>query len=75
MQIIGMNKVQVKTRLGGKGDPLGIVQEIKICLHYQMYKAESVQKNAMHKILYDFEIKTDHFIAPIKARPSVKKKK
>ena len=27
-----------------------------------MYKPESVQENEIHKLLWDFEIKTDHLI-------------
>ena len=49
--------------MGGKDGPLGIIQEIKILPKYQIvYKLESILKNEMHKILWDFEIQTDHLI-------------
>ena len=47
-----------KKRLGGKGDPLGIVQETGI-----MHKSESILKNEIHKIPRGFEIQTDHLIS------------
>ena len=53
-----------KRRQSGKGDPLGIVQEIKIWPYYRMVcaKPESIQKDRAHKILWDFEIETNYLI-------------
>ena len=45
------NGVQDYARLGRKGDPLGIVKEIKYVL-----------ENETYKILWDFEIQIDHLI-------------
>ena len=45
--------------LGEKGDPLGIMQEVKILPFLQMlcmHKPESVTENETHKILWDFDI-------------------
>ena len=42
-------------RLGGQGDPVKIVQENVIYMHYP----ESVLENETHKILWDFETQTD----------------
>ena len=56
-------KVQDKTQLGGKADPLWIMQEIKFRPYYQMVNSpESVLENETHKILWDFEIQVDHLI-------------
>ena len=44
--------------VGGKGDPQGIVQEIKIWPHtpkWYMHKPESILENKMYKILWDFQ--------------------
>ena len=49
--------------IGWEGDPLGIVQKIKIWPFYQMQKPESVLANETHEILNDFEIQTDHLIS------------
>ena len=56
--------VQDLARLCGEGDPLEIVPESEIWRYKQMvkYKPESVQENKTSKILWDFEIQTDHLI-------------
>ena len=61
MQHTGIKSIQNLKWLGGKGDPLGIVQEIKIdhITKWYMHKPESVLKNEIHKILWDFEILTN----------------
>ena len=58
-----LSQKEYKTRYDwvGKGDPLGIVQVIKIWPYY--HKLESVLENETHKILWDFKILTDHLIA------------
>ena len=57
--------------MGGKGDQLGIVQEKKINLTTKLYmhKPESILVEETHKILWDFEIQTDHLISARKIRP------
>ena len=46
--------------LDGKGDSLGIVQEIEIRPDkWFMHKPGSVQENVMHKIFWEFEIQMD----------------
>ena len=49
-------------RQGRDGDPLRIVQEIKIWPFHQMHKPECVPENETHKILCDFELQTDHLV-------------
>ena len=68
MQQTGTKWGQVHTRLGWEGDPLGIVQEIKISPYNQMVYAQTrirPWKKKTHKILWDVKIQTDH---PILAR-------
>ena len=60
--------VQDSARLGQKGDPLGIVQEIKIWPNYLMAPAQTrSEENKTHKILGDFEIKRVHSVTDRKA--------
>ena len=40
------------------------MQEIEIGPYYQVYKQESILENETHKVLWDFEIQTDHVIPP-----------
>ena len=58
------NEVKDLVRLNGKGDPLGIVTEIKFDPNTKLYihKPESIQERKTHKILWNFEIQTDHLI-------------
>ena len=51
--------------MGRQGDPLGIVQEIKLdhTNKWYMYNPAAVLENVMHKLLWDFEIQTDHIIS------------
>ena len=59
--------------MGGKSDPLGIVQEIEID---HMHNPKSIPKNETHKPFWEFGIQTDHLIST--RRPdlvSVNKKK
>ena len=60
MQHTGTKGKQDKARLGRKGDPLGIVQEIKIWPYNQMLCAQT--GNPLKKILYDFEIESDQLV-------------
>ena len=64
MQQTGTIGVKNKKRLCGKGDPQGIMQEIKIDHTTKCYllKPEFVLENETHKILWDFEIQTDRLI-------------
>ena len=50
--------------MGGQGDPLEIVQEIKICSYnkWYMHKLESILEDEAHKILWDFEVLIDPLI-------------
>ena len=60
--------------MGWQGDPQGIVQEVQIDHMNKLYmhNPEFVLENEMHKLLWDFEIQTDHVIS---ARASDSKKK
>ena len=51
-------------QLGGKGDPLRTVKEIKILTvnKKNMHSLESVLENETHEVLWDFEIQTGHQI-------------
>ena len=53
MQLISIKAAQDKERMGGKGDPLGIVQEIKFdsVSKWYIHKAECVQENETRNIL------------------------
>ena len=59
---ISTERVQDLTRLGGQVDPLGNVQETKIWPYEQMVYAQpsTCPRNATHKLLWDFDIHTDH---------------
>ena len=59
MQQTRIKEVRDKAWLGGKGDPLGIVQENEVCQYYQIRISP---KNEVHKILCDFEIQTGHLM-------------
>ena len=50
-------RIRDKVKLGRKGDPLKIVQEVKIWAW--LHKQESLIENETNKILRDFEIKKD----------------
>ena len=68
------NKKTSISNLGGEGDPLGIVQEVKIWPYEQMVYAQP--RICSGKVLWDIEIQTNHIIAI--RRPDlviVKKKK
>ena len=54
---------QDQVRMHEIGDPLGIVQEIKIwpCWQMNMHKPEPVLENEVQKILWHFEIQMDHW--------------
>ena len=54
---------EYKTRLEGQSDPLGDVQEIKIwpCKWY-MHNPAAVLENDSNKLLWDFDLQTDHLI-------------
>ena len=65
MQQISTEGVQGETRLGRQGNPLGNVQESSIRPYKQMVYAQpgaSVLENDSHKLLWDFNIQTDHLI-------------
>ena len=64
MHQISTEGVQGETRLGQQGDPLGNVQEISIRPCKQMVYAQPapVLENDSHKLLWDFNIQTDHLI-------------
>ena len=62
MQQISTEGVQGETRLGRQGDPQGNVQEISIRPYQQMVYAQPVLENDSHKLLWDFNIQTDHLI-------------
>ncbi len=51
--------------IGGQGDPLVIVQEIEVLPYtkWYMHNSEYVLENETHKLLWDFEIQTDHIIS------------
>ena len=53
--------------MGGQGDPLGDVQEIKFdhTNKWYMHNPANVLENDTHKLLWDFDIQTDN---PISAR-------
>ena len=53
---------EYKTR---QGDPQGIVQEIKFdhMNKWYMHNPASVLKHETHKLLWDFDIQTDHLIS------------
>ena len=57
--------VKDKARLGGKGDLLGIVQEIETWPYYQMGCAQTriILENSSHKILWDFKIQMAHLMS------------
>ena len=61
----GMKEEQDKTWVGGKGDQMRIVQKIKIwyTVKWYIHKPESVSVNETHKIVWVFEIQTNHQIA------------
>ena len=63
MQLISLNWVQDQTQLDGNGDPPEI-ERLKFdnTAKWFMHKLESIQENNMHKILWDFEVQTDHLI-------------
>ena len=56
MQQVSTIGVQDLAPLGLKGKSLEIVQEIK------MHKSESIRENEAHKIIWNFQMKTDHLI-------------
>ena len=62
MQRTSTKGVQVKAPQDGKGDPLGIEQEIEICTYYQVVfsQARICCKDVTRKILWDFEIQMDY---------------
>ena len=64
MQQISTEGVQGETRLGRQGNPLGNVQEISIRPYKQMVYVQPapVLENDSHKLLWDFNIQTDHLI-------------
>ena len=55
--------------MGGKGDSQEIVREIEI------WQYESVLENEIHKVLWDFEIQTDHLITVRQSDQVINKKK
>ena len=64
MQQINTEGVQGETQLGWQGDPLGNVQEIEIWhLKWYMPHPVPVIENDIHKLLWDFNIQTDHLIS------------
>ena len=64
MQQISTEGVFELKRLGGQGDPLGDVPEIEIRPYEQMVmnNPAPVLENDTHKLLWDFDIHTDHLI-------------
>ena len=63
MQQISTEGVQGETRLSRQGDPLGNEQEISIRLYkWYMHNPAPVLENDSHKLLWDFNIQTDHLI-------------
>ena len=64
MQQISTEGVQGETWLGRQGDPLGNVQEISIRPYKQwyMHNPAPILENNSHKLLWDFNIQTDHLI-------------
>ena len=61
--------------MSGQGDPLGMYKKLKFdhTNKWYMHNPEPVQENATHKVLWDFEIQTDHLISA--RRPDLVKKK
>ena len=51
-----------KVQLSGKCDSQGIGQKVLHADKWYLDKPEAVQKIEMHKILYEFEIQTNHAI-------------
>ena len=74
MQQIGQKGVQILARPGWRANPLGIVQDIKIWLCYQMlYVQTRIRlrfKKKRIKFSGYFEIQTDHLISCQMMRPS-----
>ena len=63
MQQNEIKEIHEQAWLGGKGDPLGIVQEAKILLCWQMlYTQTRIRAGKWDNILWDLEIQTDHQI-------------
>ena len=48
--------IKKNVRLGGKGDRLGIVQDIQTWLYKQMVYVQTLLGNGTNKILRDFEV-------------------
>ena len=67
----GTEGVQGLTRLGGQGDPLGYVQEIQFdhANKWYMHNPAPVLETNTNKLLWDFDIQTDHLISVRKSRP------
>ena len=56
-QKVTQKEYKTKHELGGKGEPLGIVQEIKVWPYGRyIHKPEFILENKMHKIFREFKI-------------------
>ena len=64
---------QVHIWMSGKGDPLGIVQEVKICQCNQMIYTNLEYET--HKILWYFEMQMDQLISARRSDMVLIKKK
>ena len=73
MQQTRTKGVQDVAWLGGKGEPLGIVQKLKFdhTNKWHQLKPESVLKNETHEILWDFEVQTNQSIPVRRTRHPV----
>ena len=72
MQQVSTEGVPGETRLGQQGDPLRNVQEISIRPYNKsyMHNPAPVLENNSYKLLWDFNIQTDHLIPA--RRPDLK---
>ena len=62
MKQTSTKRVQNRIWLGGKGDPLGIVQDNYHNTKWYMHNPESVLEYEMNKIHLDFKIPAEHLI-------------
>ena len=55
----------IRLDTGGQGDPLGIVEKLTFdqTNKWYIHNTKFVLENETHKLLWDFEIQTDHLIS------------
>ena len=65
MHQIDIEGVQGLTRLGGQGDPLEMCVKFKFdhANKWYMHNPALVLENDTHKLLWDFDIQTEHLIS------------